>query len=267
MSETAQLSLATVGALLWLLVWHRFLPRPPARQIQTEFAERAPFSLSLFVLVVFLLAPPIVVVALGISADLPKEERGKRLLIAAIACGPIVVAAALAAAQLQRAPWRSFGLRLDNLNHALAEGVRVCVEWLPLALCVNGLMRLLIPKADGRIHLLEELLLNKPSSEIIWLAVAAAAVTAPIVEELVFRGMLQSSFNVFSAGPAILCSAIVFAAIHSSTWPDPIPLVLVGVGFGLAFQRTGNLLAPIIAHCLFNSTMIVIALSGLGKPR
>ena len=228
--------------------------------------DRPTLPFVLFGFVVFMLAPPIAAVSLGIHADLPKEERGRLALYAAIASGPLVVGAILAAASFQRLPWWSFGLHRAGLSHAILEGFRVCVEWMPIVLCTNGIVRILIPKQDGQTHVLEELLLDNPSREIVFLAVAAAAVQAPIVEELVFRGLFQTWFNRFTAWPAIWCAAMIFAFVHSSAWPDPIPLVLVGIMLGLAYQRTRNLLAPIVAHSLFNSTMIVVALSGLVKP-
>ena len=218
-------------------------------------------SLALFGFIVFLLAQPLVAVAIGLRTDLPKEELGRLGLYSSVLSGPIVVLAILAAASSLQSPWWSIGLRSDNLRHAIVEGFRVCVEWMPLVLCVNTLVRELIPKQEGQTNLLEELLLNNPSSEIVWLAIAAASIRAPIVEELVFRGLFQSWFNVFTAWPGILCAAIVFAGVHSAAWPDPIPLVLVGIMFGLAFQRTRNLAASIVAHSVFNSAMIVVALT------
>jgi membrane protease YdiL (CAAX protease family) len=52
---------------------------------------------------------------------------------------------------------------------------------------------------------------------------------------------------------------IVSAAFAVSHWHGPslLPLFVLALGFGLAYELTGSLLAPIIMHAFFNSTMII----------
>jgi membrane protease YdiL (CAAX protease family) len=95
-------------------------------------------------------------------------------------------------------------------------------------------------------------------------------VTAPIAEELFFRGFLFRSLRdrhgfLFSA----LMSALAFGAVHyrPSPWQNSILLIVVicFVGFGLAwvYEWRGNLLANMAAHATFNAIGFALILSKL----
>ena len=45
---------ASAAALVWLWAWQRYLPRPPERQIEEEFAARPSASLAFFGFVLFM---------------------------------------------------------------------------------------------------------------------------------------------------------------------------------------------------------------------
>jgi membrane protease YdiL (CAAX protease family) len=51
---------------------------------------------------------------------------------------------------------------------------------------------------------------------------------------------------------AIFGSSFAFAMIHS-TWPGPVPLLMLGLVLGWLTQRTQNLLPAIVLHSLFNA--------------
>jgi membrane protease YdiL (CAAX protease family) len=55
-----------------------------------------------------------------------------------------------------------------------------------------------------------------------------------------------------AAGP-VYASSLLFAASHSSVWPSPVALFLLGIGLGFLAYRTRSLVGPITAHALFNS--------------
>jgi len=54
-------------------------------------------------------------------------------------------------------------------------------------------------------------------------------------------------------GPAIYATALLFAALHSTVWPSPIALFVLGLGLGSLTQRTQSLVGPIVLHSLFNA--------------
>jgi membrane protease YdiL (CAAX protease family) len=51
---------------------------------------------------------------------------------------------------------------------------------------------------------------------------------------------------------AFYSNGLLFAAAHSSVWPSPIPLFLLGVGLAWLAHRTQSLVGPMVAHALFN---------------
>jgi membrane protease YdiL (CAAX protease family) len=62
---------------------------------------------------------------------------------------------------------------------------------------------------------------------------------------------------------AILVSSAVFAALHASNWPAPIPLFFLALILGYLYHRTHRLLPCIVVHLLFNGLSVAAVVSGL----
>ncbi|MCE9563129.1 MAG: CPBP family intramembrane metalloprotease [Planctomycetes bacterium] len=60
----------------------------------------------------------------------------------------------------------------------------------------------------------------------------------------------------------VYATAAMFAMVHSSVWPSPIPLFLLGLGLGWCAVRTRGVLVPAIVHGLFNAVSAVFVLRG-----
>lgn len=98
------------------------------------------------------------------------------------------------------------------------------------------------------------------------IAILGAAVLAPVGEELMFRGVLQTGLKkVMPCRPgwlihrwlAILVTAALFGAMHSGT-PQYVPaLIALGLILGFLYERTGSLLVPILLHMLFNGRSLL----------
>jgi hypothetical protein len=63
---------------------------------------------------------------------------------------------------------------------------------------------------------------------------------------------------------AVYGTALLFAAFHSSVWPTPVALFLLGLGLGWLAERTQSLVAPMVVHGLFNAVACVMLLLGHG---
>lgn len=89
--------------------------------------------------------------------------------------------------------------------------------------------------------------------------IVVVAVGAPLVEEFVYRGViLQSLEGRLKDTIALVVSAAFFGAIHLQ--PVEFPgLFLIGLVFGLCWQRTGRIACPILAHLAFNASGLLLA--------
>ena len=100
--------------------------------------------------------------------------------------------------------------------------------------------------------------------------VIAAVVAAPLVEELVFRGLvLRSLLGRVAPAIAIVVQGVMFGIAHV----DPVRgvgnvgLVIVLSGVGVAFGGFAHLLRrigpTIVAHAIFNGVVMVLVLTGV----
>ncbi len=87
-----------------------------------------------------------------------------------------------------------------------------------------------------------------------------ALIAAPIVEEMLFRGILYPTIK--RAGYpklALWGTSIVFALIHQNIAAF-LPLIVFAIILTMLYEDTGNLLAPIIAHSCFNTANFIMLL-------
>jgi len=88
-----------------------------------------------------------------------------------------------------------------------------------------------------------------------------AGVAAPIFEELAFRGVLFAALRSrMGFAPAALVSSIVFGLQHPYDLAGV--LVVTWIGFVLAwlYERTGSLIACMVAHAVYNLSSLAITL-------
>ena len=92
------------------------------------------------------------------------------------------------------------------------------------------------------------------------LLVIMVCVGAPIIEELVYRGLLQGSFSArFNHVPALLAASAIFALIHFRPVEYP-GLFVIGLVCGYCALSTGRLGMAMACHVGFNVTGLLLAL-------
>ncbi len=94
--------------------------------------------------------------------------------------------------------------------------------------------------------------------------ITAAILIAPVVEEFLFRCLLQQSlfYHLGSLLPAMVIPTIIFALFHVGYlfyFPAMLELIALGLLLAWLMAKTGNILIPILTHGLFNLS----AFSGL----
>jgi membrane protease YdiL (CAAX protease family) len=58
----------------------------------------------------------------------------------------------------------------------------------------------------------------------------------------------------------LFASAVLFAWVHVSVWPSPIPLVWLALGLGWLALKSGSLVGPMVLHALFNAVACLLLL-------
>jgi membrane protease YdiL (CAAX protease family) len=83
---------------------------------------------------------------------------------------------------------------------------------------------------------------------------AVATITfVPVAEEMLFRGILYPTIKQLGFPRlALWGTALLFAAIHLNL-ASFVPLTLLAVALALLYEKTNNLLAPIVTHSCFNA--------------
>jgi membrane protease YdiL (CAAX protease family) len=65
-------------------------------------------------------------------------------------------------------------------------------------------------------------------------------------------------------GPALFGTSLLFACIHATVWPTPVPLFVLSLGLSFLAYRSDSLVGPIVLHGLFNGVSCVqLLLSGI----
>ena len=96
--------------------------------------------------------------------------------------------------------------------------------------------------------------------------VGVACVVAPLCEEIFFRGFLYPSIrDRFGVTGGVVASSLVFAMVHPGL-PNQMATFVLGVAFCLVYERAGTLVAPVVAHAIFNAIQLafVFALRAAG---
>lgn len=86
------------------------------------------------------------------------------------------------------------------------------------------------------------------------------ALIGPVVEELLYRGAGVSIFRRFGGAAAVIVTALPFALGHGLVRAMPA-LLLFGVLIALLRLRTRSIYPPILVHCAFNATALLVAVA------
>jgi membrane protease YdiL (CAAX protease family) len=152
--------------------------------------------------------------------------------------------------------WKEL-LGLDEPGSVRAAGLGLLTGTIvvPAALGLNELCRLTI-------ELFQPEAVLQPSLQILQVAISlprricfgiAALVMAPLVEEILFRGVAYKTIRDWGfPRVALASSSILFGLIHANLM-TLFPLTLFAVVLAVLYEKTGRLIAPMAAHAVFNA--------------
>ncbi len=89
-------------------------------------------------------------------------------------------------------------------------------------------------------------------------SIVIAAVLPAICEELLFRGVIMSSFESVGISPAVIGSSLLFAFAHLSLERLPI-YFFAGVVLALATYASRSLLVPVLLHAVYNLASLYLS--------
>ncbi len=157
----------------------------------------------------------------------------------------------------QKLTWSAtFGLESPGLGKCLFKavwgGVVISVAALELGWICEQLIRAggWTPQVQAPVQMLQSA--GSPGRRFYYGLVAILLV--PVAEEVLFRGIIFSFLKQITRPQvALWASSLLFALIHFNLMAF-VPLVFVAVMLALLYEDTGNLLAPIMTHAVFNFT-------------
>ncbi|MBN1553695.1 MAG: CPBP family intramembrane metalloprotease [Phycisphaerae bacterium] len=263
-ADTTQCTLIIIGTILLLIWCVRRLRRP--RKLRLLHTPGRPNSLTaLHILPVFLFWQLAGAAAMYLLQKTALEESHARLLAGLI--GQIVTLPLLLVVghlTFRHGLTRGLGLSPRHWGFDSLRGLYAVLAVFPVCWGLAKLFGLLIKLLQPEWFQQHSLLVTLWNASAGWqmVVVLSAAVLAPLVEELLFRGLLQSMLRRYLSNPwhAILLTAGVFALFHFNT-PQNIPaLFVLAVVVGYNYERCGRLWPAILIHMLFNGITLILNL-------
>lgn len=155
----------------------------------------------------------------------------------------------------------AFGLERARQSKAVLLGILAALLFMPLELGWMWLAQLVLKNPVVQ-PLVEELQkADLPPGEKAFMGVLAVFI-APLVEEMVFRGILYPTIK--QAGyprAALWATSLFFGAIHLNMIAF-VPLTIFSLILIFIYEKSGSLWASITAHSLFNFSSFAMLMIG-----
>lgn len=313
--------LALVLFVLGLISWSTAIYRLATRQSLIPFEARRPVpwegawalvAVSSFIGVVLVVSTMVAGVHI---AQMPPAERalamknpetalmaspGFMLRVLQADCASKLLTISLVAAALmlfKRAVASDLGISLSRLPLRILQGGFVFFLVAPATMLLQYVMVEIVGiKYD---HPVIETLKDVKNGQLVYWCALAVVVVAPLVEEFVFRGVLQGWLERAFADhrtPAdflddhdvaddaleltdesdlepppltlrhsvipILISSTLFAAVHIPQWAALVPLFVFALGLGYLYRQTHSIWPPVVMHFMLNALSLTMLLFG-----
>lgn len=159
----------------------------------------------------------------------------------------------------------SLGLSVAESRRNVLRGGAGYVILLPLSAAVANVAEYLSTVLDlsTPVHpVIEEIATTAPAETVA--LVLTAALLAPVVEEVFFRGFVYATIRESLGAPVgMIVSALLFASVHSGL-PNQAVTCVMGIFLAAIYERSGSLVAPMIIHALFNGVQMAMVLMAFG---
>jgi len=150
-----------------------------------------------------------------------------------------------------------FRLRLVNRRTIVASlmlGLAV-----PIVLDeVDRIVQIFFPMPEAIKQALEASLKFNTTGELL-IIIFSAVFLAAIMEELLVRGFVQTSFEShFDVTKAVMSSALIFTIIHFNPWWS-IQVMIIGIILGVMAWKSDSVIPPMILHFMNNAIALIFS--------
>ena len=195
---------------------------------------------------------------------------GRSEIIATIAADVVITGILVAWLARWHKEWRAAMVFPERagVGRQLLFGAIAGAILAPAAGLVSVGLQLLLGQVSGQdVVIPDQIALGlSPSAGV--LLVLLAVVVAPVSEEFFFRGVLfRTVRDRHGFWPAALASAIPFGLVHYVPAPAidaillQVTMVFTGLGLAWIYNRRGTIVAPVVAHMVFNIVGVVTILA------
>ncbi|MFO0950992.1 MAG: type II CAAX endopeptidase family protein [Isosphaeraceae bacterium] len=95
-----------------------------------------------------------------------------------------------------------------------------------------------------------------------WPDLAVMSAAAGVGEEMLFRGVIQAAFGkLFGPITAVAVTGVLFGLLHPISAAYAVIAGMLGAYLGVVWLVSGNLLAPMVAHAVYDFIALLVLLS------
>jgi membrane protease YdiL (CAAX protease family) len=154
---------------------------------------------------------------------------------------------------------RAVGLSFKDFGRNIRWGIGAWVACIPILLASAMIGYALFFWMPAPSHPITEELRTSQSGIQVLLLFLAAAVGAPLYEELVFRGTLLPALTRLKNNRwfGIILCGLLFAAIHPTGVPAWFALASIGSMAAFVTYQTGSLIPAIVMHAVHNGVLVM----------
>lgn len=243
------LALVAASAISWLILGRKLRG---GTRIRVNSQPRA--AVRTLTVVLSLLAS---IFAVAAFADMLKGQTDHPLEIVIIASvAHFFTFVAVMALVTRDGTYEQLGITFGSFGRQASEGsIAFVLSVVPVAAAMLLIVQPL--RTDENAHDFLKKITENPSFETVGLVVLAAVILAPLVEELIFRVILQGSLQrVLRPQQAILIVAVMFSMVHG--FPDMFAIFPLALILGFTFFITHRYWTVVITHALFNAANIAL---------
>jgi len=256
-SAWARLVQVILSSLLVLALWQKVRDRLPYLLDPTEMPPPSiALSDGLIATLAFFVLQGLISI-LMVTGGIPME---KTILVAYVVSGGIVALFTLYLFWRSKVPrvFEAVGLRSPSASFLRSLGIGIGAG---IAAAAVALGYLWVVERVEPLRALKQETLNAskgmPDAGLAWM-VALAVIAAPLFEEYLFRGLVFKGLRrTMKPAFAILASAAIFAIVHPPL--SFVPVFGLGIAAALAFEGSRSLLAPILAHAVYNGALVLLS--------